>query len=240
MPLLTIRSLASSEIRPFLTLRASKTHFIAESEEVVKHLLTSSFEVEAMLMLPKYKDLAPSDIPVYLADEALLKSIVGYKMHQGIMALVKIPENAKINELTLPIVALDGLANSENVGAIVRNAVAFGVSSILMSGTTSPPYLRRSVKVSRGAIFYATVHQTDDLPTVCQSFDVPIIGLDPKGDAVTTLPREAIYVFGSEGKGISSGMKDVITEKVAIPIDPRIDSLNVAATSAIVLSNLLK
>lgn len=189
-------------------------------------------------MLPKYQHLAPSHIPVYLADEKLLKSIVGYKMHQGIMALVKVPDNVPLDQLETPIVALDGLANSENVGAIIRNAVAFGARSILLSPTCSPPYLRRSVKVSRGAIFHANIHVAASFSEALLSFGVPIIGLDPKGEALESLPRDAIYVFGSEGRGLSNSTLNLLTAKVAIPINPLIDSLNVAATSAIVLSRL--
>lgn len=238
MPLLTIESLLDPKLQPFLTLKALKTHFIAESEEVVKHLLASNLEVEAMLLLPKYKHLAPKGAPVYLADEKLLKSIVGYKMHQGIMALVKVPKNTPLEELEAPIVALDGLANSENVGAIIRNAVAFGVRSILLSPTCSPPYLRRSVKVSRGAIFYAKIHVAACFLTALKSFNLPLIGLDPKGTISEKLPKQAVYIFGSEGKGLSLDVSNALLKKVAIPIDPVIDSLNVAATSAIVLSKL--
>ena len=81
-----------------------------------------------------------------------MNKIVGFKLHSGVMAIGKQPVDVNLSELESPVVVMNGIINSENVGSIIRNCAAFGFESIITDKQTSSPYLRRAVRVSMGAV----------------------------------------------------------------------------------------
>lgn len=219
------------------SLRDGGDLFIAEGIEVVSALLRSKLEVRSILMEEQYvAELeVPAGIELQVEKREALRSIVGYKMHQGIMALGVKPKNVPLSDLKGPAVVLNGLANAENVGVIVRNARAFGFENLIVDRECSPPYLRRSIKVSRGALFEMKVHETADLPhllalnegiATCLEDAVPLPGFTP--------PKDGYYVFGREGTGIDRAVMDACKHRITIPIS-HVDSLNVSVASGIVL-----
>ena len=92
-----------------------------------------------------------------------MNSIIGFKLHTGIIAICKQPEPTKIDPLSSPVVILNGIINSENVGSIVRNCSAFGINSLISNKQTSSPFLRRAVWVSMGAVFGLNYYYTYNL-----------------------------------------------------------------------------
>src|SRR5215469_6971703 len=170
-----ISSFDAPELRPYATMRRPVEHetqgiFVAEGEKVVRRLLESHFTVVSAVFWEKWLDdfrslieTRPEQIPVYLADKKLLETLTGFSMFQGVLAVGKIParisfedalQNSKSPRL---IVAVDGLTSSENLGALVRNCVAFNVQSLLVGETSTSPFLRRAVRNSMGAIFQLPV-----------------------------------------------------------------------------------
>lgn len=244
-------------IRPFLTLRTIKTPpekesgvFVAEGEKVVCSLLNSSLEVLRFLAAEHYYEkyapmLDAKGVPTaqrYIATEEQLAQIVGFRMHQGIMALGKKPLVAALEELKGMIVVLNGLANAENVGAIVRNCAAFGVSSLIIDRKCSSPFLRRSVKVSMGAVFSMKLHETEDLTLTLDELKNKgslIVGADPGKGSIPLRERifnePCVLVIGSEGRGLDEKVRKACDQLVGIPISDSIDSLNAAAASAVFL-----
>lgn len=227
----------------FEGLRDIDPYFIAEGEEVVKLLFKSEIEVVSLLMEEHYvaKIFIPSHVKVQLGSREEMKKITGYEMHQGIMALGVKPQSVSIAKMTGAAVVLNGVCNAENVGAIVRNAVAFGVRNLIVDQHSSPPYLRRSIKVSRGALFQMKVHITSNLPELLKKKNGIATYLSNEALSLDqlTIPKEPYFVFGREGTGIDKDVLDACTYKVKIPIDPIIDSLNVAVASGIILYNYL-
>lgn len=162
---LHIATLDSPGLNPYKTLRRPTEHlreriFVAEGEKVVRRLLVSDLFVRSLLVTPEWHDrLADeegvqkrADMVIYIADQELLHSIVGFKLHQGIMGIANIPSTLSLEELVRGnasprlLVALDGLVSAENVGTIVRNCAAFGAQGVLVGETSSSPYLRRAVR----------------------------------------------------------------------------------------------
>jgi tRNA G18 (ribose-2'-O)-methylase SpoU len=148
--------------------------------------------------------------------------------------------------------AVDGLTNSENLGALVRNCAAFGVHGLIVGETSSSPFLRRAVRNSMGAIFQLPVveigkgmsvlgHAGKTLSQalgVLRKQGVRCIAAHPRGSK--PLPKadfkdDCCLVFGSEGEGISQAVLDSCDEAVAIPMPEKIDSLNVGAAAAVFL-----
>jgi tRNA G18 (ribose-2'-O)-methylase SpoU len=261
MNIVQITDLEREELRPFRTLRRPREHFaegifVGEGERVFDRMLSRGVEVLSVLLTPdwfsaKRPDLERSapHIPVFVAEHAILESIVGFHLHQGIMALGRRPETPGIEQLleNAPhprlLLALDGLANAENVGVIVRNAVAFGVSGLIVGETSSSPYLRRAVRNSMGAVFSLPLTHSDDLVRDLRAlrtgWQTRVVALETAPGSVPIqtcdLSGDVCLVLGSEGEGISPAVRAVCDTCVEIPMHAGVDSLNVANASAVAL-----
>lgn len=160
------------------------------------------------------------------------------------MALGLKPPNTPLTEMQGAALVLNGVVDPENVGAIIRSAVAFGIRNLIVDTYTSPPYLRRTIKVSRGALFQMNLHITSDLPLLLK--DKPGVATSLSDHAIplnrATLPKDPYFIFGRESTGIDPEVLDAALLHIKIPIDPIVDSLNVAVASGIILYhfNLLK
>jgi len=170
-----ISSLDLPELAPYRTMRRSAEHeaqgiFIAEGEKVTRRLLESNFTVVSVVLpekhLENYRPLLearPEQVTVYLAEKQLLETLVGYSLFQGILSVGKIPPPASLAEILQKspkpqlFAAIDKLSNAENLGALVRNCVAFGIQGLIVGETSSSPFLRRAVRNSMGTIFQLPV-----------------------------------------------------------------------------------
>jgi tRNA G18 (ribose-2'-O)-methylase SpoU len=162
--------------------------------------------------------------------------------------LAKVPPAVTLDQiLVLPsrprlLLAFDGMSNSENMGVVIRNAVGFGVDALLLSEACAPPYLRRSVRNSMGAVFKSHYLQTSDLPGTLRELrcaGIRVIAAHPHTETNTLanadLRTDCCLVFGSEGHGISDSVLDACDVAVAIPMHSGTDSLNVASATAVFL-----
>jgi tRNA G18 (ribose-2'-O)-methylase SpoU len=168
------------ELAPYHTMKRPLEHetqgiFVAEGEKVVRRLLESRFPVVSALLpakwLPALEPLLqarPENIPVYVVEKKqILETIVGFSMFQGVLAIGKIPTPPSLEQILADsprprlFVAVDALTNAENLGALVRNCVAFGVQALVVGETSSSPFLRRAVRNSMGTIFQLPVLELD-------------------------------------------------------------------------------
>ena len=256
-----IQSFSLPELQPYRTLRRSVEHrkkgiFVAEGEKVVRRLLASDLTIISMLLTPEWYEQLSSENEmtarhppaVFIAEKELLNTIVGYNLHQGIMAIAKVPAHRTLDEVIAALhtdhflVALDGLVNAENVGAVVRNCAAFGVDALIVGETSSSPYLRRAVRNSMGTVFHLPVihvsNLAESLTTLRHTYGTRIIGAHPHDQSTIhncDFCGNVCIVFGNEGEGISRRILDVYTELIAIPMMNGTDSINVASASALFL-----
>jgi tRNA G18 (ribose-2'-O)-methylase SpoU len=252
-----VSSLDLQDLAPYRTLKRPVAHirmgiFVAEGEKVVRRLLESPLEVVSLLLTPDWLDrLAGSghlegreDVTAFLAEIDLLRGIVGFNMHQGIMAVAKVPAGISLSDLRPDhlLVALDGLRISENVGVIVRNCAAFGVEAILVGEISCSPYLRRAVRSSMGAVFRVPVIHVpclaDALMAVGQKFGTRVVAADPHGAGTiydARLTGSVCIVLGNEDRGVAPEIAGLAHVRAAIPMHNRTDSLNVASASAVFL-----
>lgn len=253
--------LDAPELAPYRTLRRPMDHiregiFIAEGEKVVRRLLESKLQTISLLMTPEWYDrlFNREHIPlagttkIFLGNKDLVEKIVGYNLHQGIMAVARMPQAHSLHRLMADrpepvlVVALDGLVNAENVGLVVRNCAAFGVNVVIVGETSCSPYLRRAVRNSMGTIFCLPVVHTDNLAQSLHDMrtkhQMLIIGAHP-GERTTiqevNLEKDVCLVFGNEGQGISAKVLEQCVVRAAIPMMNGTDSLNVASASAVFL-----
>jgi len=276
-------------LQPYATMRRPLEHerqgiFVAEGTKVVRRLLESRFSVVSVVLPEKWLDkfrpliaARPEPVTVYLAEKKLLETLTGFSMFQGVLAVGKIPSPISLDDiLPKPVgarggasgqsaggpnlfVAVDALTNAENLGALVRNCVAFGVQALIVGETSSSPFLRRAVRNSMGTIFQLPVielaklgqrHQFTAKPhatklTLAQCLKelrargAHCIAAHPHTTETilsqADLAQDCCLVFGSEGEGISPEVLAACDEAVAIPMPPAVDSLNVGAAAAVFL-----
>jgi tRNA G18 (ribose-2'-O)-methylase SpoU len=272
-----IVSFDAPELQPYASMRRPLEHerqgiFVAEGTKVVQRLLESRFTIVSVVLPEKWLDDfrtlledRPEPITVYLAEKKLLETLVGFSMFQGVLAVGKIPPPASLDDILQKnpkphlLVAVDALTNAENLGALVRNCVAFNVQALIAGETSSSPFLRRAVRNSMGTIFQLPVielaklgqrHQFTTKPhttklTLAECLKelrqrgVRCIAAHPHTDkkflSQADFTKDCCLVFGSEGDGISQNVLESCDEAVAIPMPPTVDSLNVGAAAAVFL-----
>lgn len=256
-----IDSLEVPGIEPYLTMRRPWEHrvkgiFVAEGEKVVRRLVMSSLQIISVLLTEEwyevYKPLLEErqiEDSVYVGERKFLEEIVGYRLHQGIMAIAKVPEPIDIFSLERKpgknylVVALDGIANSENMGVIVRNSAAFGVDALIVGESSCDPYLRRSVRNSMGTVFTLPVIYTDDLrrnlEVLKREHGIHILSANPRegSDDISAIDMsgDICFIFGSEGDGISRKVLDVSDVMFQVPMSNTVDSINVGSSVGVVL-----
>ena len=232
-------------------------HFIAEGKVVLNVLLGGArHQAESLLIAEKrlgelsslLADL-PDAIPVYVAGQAVLDSIVGFPIHRGILALGRSAPLPTADDLLSSlgpkalVVALFGIANHDNIGGIFRNAAAFGADAVLLDGGCCDPFYRKAIRVSVGAALvtpFARFDPEQDAVELLDRHGFQILSLSPAGATplakVRRSPRVAM-LLGAEGPGLPADLL-ARTQTVSIPMSSGFDSLNVATTSGVVLHHL--
>ena len=188
--------------------------FIAEGKKVTLKLLKSNIDVFSVFAVSEfyeeYSDLISnkdvSEDNLFFAEKKIMEQIVGFKLHSGVMAIGKQPDNVLLEELGAKIVILNAVRDAENVGSIVRNASAFNVNSLIFDEKSSSPYLRRAVRVSVGNVFNLKINQTENLENTI--FDLKKLGYQIvcaeicKGAidiAKINFKEKVAIIFGNEG-----------------------------------------
>lgn len=256
----TALDLARPEMIPYATLRQHDEHkraglFVAEGDKVVRLLLESGFGVVSVLLPEKRRAefeplirARPEDVTLFIMEIAELEKLTGFPFFQGVLAVGQIPQPATLDSILAGtprphlFVAGDGLANSENIGLIVRNCVAFGVQALIVDGSSASPFLRRSVRNSMGTILKLPVVETENLVEALGTLrarGVRVLAAHPHTEERTIADTDftvgCCLVLGSEGKGLSAEVLAACDEAVAIPMCADVDSLNVGSAAAVFL-----
>jgi tRNA G18 (ribose-2'-O)-methylase SpoU len=237
--------------------------YIAESEMVIRIAVEAGHRVKSLLMAERWieplADLLPvigadtsGQTPLFVADNETLEQITGFNVHRGALAAIYRPTLLALDELldslegiVAPRIAiLDGLVNHTNVGAIFRSAAALGADAVLISPTCADPLYRRSIRVSMGTVFQVPWTRFDswsDLGLALQSRGFAVAGLALTEDSVdieefaASAPERLALIMGTEGTGISADASAICDATVRIPMRGDVDSLNVAAASAVAI-----
>jgi tRNA G18 (ribose-2'-O)-methylase SpoU len=191
--------------------------------------------------------LSPSTC-VYAAGQAVMDAIVGFPIHRGILAIGRRPERSAADLLAgLPdralVVGLVGIANHDNMGGILRNAAAFGADAVLIDDGSCDPLYRKAIRVSVGAALTtpsARAGSAEAMLNLLEAAGFEAVGLTP--DGATDLrefrpPARTAVLFGAEGPGLPPAVLERV-QTIGIGMSGGFDSLNVAATSAIVLHQI--
>jgi len=256
----TVQSLDGSELKYYLTLKRVEEHeqagvLVAANWKVIKRLLASRYTVVSALLTPTWLAkleaqlrARPEVVDVYVAEPALLNTITGYKMHQGALAVAKIPPLLDLETLLnhaprpLLLAAVEALASAENLGAVVRNCAAFGAHILVVGETCGSPFQRRAVASSMGTIFEQSVVRVENLVATLEALrarGVRCVAAHPRPDAKklahADLRGDCCLVFGAEGPGLTEAALAACDDMVEIPMPSHMNSLNVAVASGVFL-----
>jgi tRNA G18 (ribose-2'-O)-methylase SpoU len=256
-----VQSLDLPELALYLTLKRVEEHeragvLVAANIKTVKRLLASRYPVVSVLVTPAWLEkLEPqlrarmeAELPVYVAEPKLLETITGYKMHQGALAVAKIPPLPDFETLLqnsprpLLLAAVEGIASAENLGAVVRNCAAFGAHFLIVGETCGSPFQRRAVAGSMGTIFEQPLVRSENLAetlTALRARGVRCLAAHPRADArklaSVDLRGDCCLVFGAEGPGLTADALAACDDMVEIPMPSHMNSLNVATAAAVFL-----
>ena len=265
MPVIEIQSLDHPGVEVFSTLTEAQLRnrlepekglFIAESPKVIHVALDAGYQPLSLLCERRHltSDAASlisrcGDIPVYTGSRELLASLTGYTLTRGVLCAMRRPQPPTLESVCADakrIVIINGVVDTTNIGAIFRSAAALGIDGVLLTTDSCDPLNRRAVRVSMGSVFLLPWTWLDQPLSALQQ-----MGFRPVAMALTDRsvpiddpqliqePRLAI-IMGTEGDGLP---REVITEAdyvVRIPMHHQVDSLNVAAASAVAFWELRK
>lgn len=231
------------------SLEAEHGLFLAEGEKVVRRAVEAGFAARSFLMAPRWLDgladvLATAAAPVYVVSEALAEQVTGFHVHRGALASLHrrpLPLVDEVLQGARSVLVLEDVVDHTNVGAVFRSGAALGFDAVLLAPRCADPLYRRAVKVGMGAVF--TMPWTrlpswyDALPDLsARGYTTVALTLAedavPIEEAVKGVDRLAL-VLGSEGHGLSQRWERAADRRATIPMAAGIDSLNVAAASAV-------
>ena len=226
--------------------------FIAESPKVIHRALDGGCVPVSMLMERKDIDGSAAEIlarcpeiPVYTADEDLLCKLTGYHLTRGVLCAMRRPQLPSLEEICAKarrIVILENVQNPTNVGAIFRSAAALGMDAVLLTPGSSNPLYRRSARVSMGTVFQIPWTFTGAWPADMErlkalGFKTAAMALRDNSvsiDDPDLMAEEKLAILmGSEGDGLTNETIASCDYTVKIPMYHGVDSLNVAAASAV-------
>lgn len=257
----SVQSLDAPELALYLTLKRAEEHeragmLVAANIKVVKRLLASRYTVVSALLTPAWLEkLEPQlrarpevELPLYVAEQKVLETITGYKMHQGALAVATIPPlpdfETLLNNSPRPLLlaAVEGIASAENLGAVVRSCAAFGAHFLIVGETCGSPFQRRAVAGSMGTIFEQPLVRVDNLVETLRNLrlrGVRCLAAHPSSGAKKLsgmdLRGDCCLVFGAEGPGLTPSVLAVCDDAVEIPMPSHMNSLNVAVAAGVFL-----
>lgn len=238
-------------------LEPEKGIFIAESPKVIDRALDAGYKPVSLLMERK-QITGPAagilsrcgDAPVYTADRELLAELTGFELTRGVLCAFHRPAPRPVEELCRDarrVAVLEGIVDSTNVGAIFRSAAALNMDAVLINPSCCDPLCRRAVRVSMGTVFQVPWGQLGETPadwpekgmdilhslgfkTAAMALSDRSVSIDD--EQLAKEPKLAI-VLGTEGDGLAAGTIASCDYTVKIPMSHGVDSLNVAAASAV-------
>jgi tRNA G18 (ribose-2'-O)-methylase SpoU len=227
--------------------------FIAEGALVVRALLSTRHHVRSVLVTPKQHALLadaldPLDAPVYVVSPDVMKRTVGFDLHRGAVAAADrypLPSMDAVLEGATRVAVLERVNDHENLGALFRNAAAFGVDAVLLCPECSDPLYRRSVRVSTGHVLTVPWTRATPWPGAIDLLGArgfTVLALTPgpgaeRIDDVSPIQDRVAILLGAEGPGLSPDALKRAGRRVRIPMATGVDSLNVAVAGALAFAH---
>lgn len=252
--LVELTSLTDSQARS--SLEAEHGCFVAEGLLALEAALRSGHPVRSVLVADRklarvealLADHPTAGVEVFVGAPALLEAVTGFRIHRGVVASVgrlPLPDPRELVAGARRLLVVEAVNDHENLGALFRNAAAFGVDAVLLDPRCSDPLYRRAVRVSVGHVLQVPWTQVGALPDVVpwlRQAGIAALALTPAGEVCVRDVAERrrgerlAWLVGAEGPGLDPATLEAADERVRIPIAAGVDSLNVATAAAVALA----
>ncbi len=239
-----------------MALERERGIFTVEGRLSIEALLASRFVVRSIFVAEEHvqrvASMLDTDVPIFTMPARAMEQVSGVHFHRGVLAVAERPQLPTVDELVAGarrLLVLEQVNDHENIGALFRNAAAFGVDGVVLDPTTTDPLYRRSTRVSLGHVLRVPFARVPDggWPAALhelRSAGVTVAALTPAADAVplgrlaAEPPERVALLVGAEGPGLSAEAMAACDLRVRIPMAAGVDSVNVATAAAIALSAL--
>jgi tRNA G18 (ribose-2'-O)-methylase SpoU len=260
--MVSITSIDDPRISPYRNLKDRQlerdgARFIAEGGLILQRLLASDYPVESVLLSERtaheIAPMVPSDVPVYVATDAIIKDVIGYKFHSGIIAVGRrkpiepLEQMAALARERATLVICPETAGADNMGSMIRIAAAFGADAVVLGERCHDPFYRQSIRVSMGTIFSMPLVRSDnllrDMRKLRETWGYELVAtvLDENAEPLDQASRKSRLglLFGNEAQGLEEPYLRECDRRVTIPMRQGVDSLNVAVAAAIFLYHFM-
>ena len=266
MNIIEITDLSAPELAPYTKLTEAQLRnklepekgiFIAESPKVIGTALDAGCELLSFLMERRQIDGPAAgvlarcpDAAVYTADRSVLQALTGYALTRGVLCAMRRPQPRSVEALCRDarrVAVLEGIVDSTNIGAIFRGAAALGMDAVLLTTAGSDPLYRRASRVSMGNVFlipWTYLPESGDWTQLLRDLGFRTVAMALRNDSVRlddprlAAEEKLAIVMGTEGDGLASSTIASCDYTVRIPMYHGVDSLNVAAASAVAFYEL--
>lgn len=263
MPIVPVADLDDPRLADYVHLRAPSRRMALERERgiftvegrlSIEALLESDYVVRSLFVAEEHVQrvatLVHTDAPIYTMPAKAMEGVTGVHFHRGVLAVAERPELPEVRSLVASarrLLVLEAVNDHENIGALFRNAAAFGVDAVVLDPTTTDPLYRRSTRVSLGHVLrvpFARVAD-DHWPAALSELQeagfvtlalTPSADAEPIGRIVAERPERVALVLGAEGPGLSEAALAAAARRARIPMATGVDSVNVATAAAVALS----
>lgn len=249
------RSLTDVELRS--KSEPARGIYIAESLKILERALRAGHIPRSVVTIPTWLDKLEAleesipgglhSVPVFVADPHLVESLTGFHVHRGTLASMQRPAEPPLEDLlrgATRIVVLENIVDHTNVGAVFRSVAGIGADGVVVSESCADPLYRRSVRVSMGTVMQVPWARASSFALLMETlrvhdFAIVALALSPEALSLDSFalepPRKIALVLGSEGDGLSREALSGADYVVEIPMQGGVDSLNVAAASAVAM-----
>jgi tRNA G18 (ribose-2'-O)-methylase SpoU len=234
-----------ARLDPYRSLRgrpADEDTFVVEGVTTLRQALAAGIELRSALVLPtRTGEVEALGVPFHVASREVFEQITGYDVHRGVLAIAQRPPEPDVHDLLAAssrVLALEGIADSANVGSLFRNAAALGADAVVLDPTCCDPLLRRAVRVSVGTALSIPFARVDAWPDGLRGRGLTVLALTPGGDVSLRdldVPARWALLVGAAGGGLSDVALAAADARVRIDMEPGVDSVNVATAAAIAL-----
>lgn len=265
VPIVPVEDLDDPRLEDYVHLRAPSRRMALERERgiftvegrlSIEALLASRYTVRSLFVAEEHvarvASLVHTDAPIFTMPAKAMEAVTGVHFHRGVLAVAERPALPSVRDLVADattVLVLEAVNDHENIGALFRNAAAFGVDAVVLDPTTTDPLYRRSTRVSLGHVLRVPFARVADGGWPGALDDLRALGFTtvsltpspeatPLGQLVIERPPRLALVLGAEGPGLTAAALAATDRQVRIPMAAGVDSLNVATAAAITLSAL--
>ena len=265
MPIVPVADLDDPRLADYAHLRAPSRRMALERERgiftvegrlSIEALLASRYRVRSLFVAEEHVQrvatLVHTDAPIFTMPARAMEAVTGVHFHRGVLAVAERPALPPVADLVADasrVLVLEAVNDHENIGALFRNAAAFGVDGVILDPTTTDPLYRRSTRVSLGHVLRVPFARMADGGWDAAMHDLraagfttlaltPAVDAEPLGPVVAERPTKVALLVGAEGPGLTPDALASADRRVRIPMALGVDSVNVATAAAIALSAL--